>query len=66
MQLISWSVLLKRLVGHFKHSALATGELKKGQQQMNVTENKLIQQCPTKWNSTYSMLQRLIEMRWPA
>ena len=27
--------------------------------------SKLIQHCATRWNSTFHMLERLIEMRWP-
>ena len=54
-----------KLVGHFKHSALACGELKTRQVQMNVTEKKLVQSCVTRWNSVFYMLQRLVEMRWP-
>lgn len=54
-----------KLVGHFKHSALASGALKARQQQMIVNENKLKQCSATRWNSTYYMLDRLIEQRWP-
>ena len=54
-----------KLVGHFKHSALATGELKKRQRQMELDEKKLIQKCDTRWNSTFYMLERVHEMRWP-
>ena len=57
--------VVSKLVGHFKHSALATGELKVRQTQMNITEKKLIQSCETRWNSTLYMLDRVNEMRWP-
>lgn len=55
----------RKLVGHFKHSVLACEELKKRQAQMELSEHKLIQDCDTRWNSTYYMLKRLVEMRWP-
>ena len=55
----------RKLVGHFKHSALATAELKKRQEQMGVKHKKFIQDCPTRWNSVFYMIQRLLEMRWP-
>lgn len=54
-----------KLVGHFRHSALASGALKTRQHQMNVDEKKLIQSSATRWNSTYYMLDRLVEQRWP-
>ena len=55
----------RKLVGHFKHSVLATEELKKREAQMNMTEMKLLQDCPTRWNSTFYMLERLVQLRWP-
>lgn len=54
-----------KLVGHFKHSALATNALTRRQEQMNIKKKKLIQHCTTRWNSVFHMLQRLIKMRWP-
>ena len=32
---------------------------------MNMTEMKLLQDCPTRWNSTFYMLERLVQLRWP-
>ncbi len=32
---------------------------------MNVDEKKLIQSSATRWNSTYCVLDRLVEQRWP-
>ena len=54
-----------QLVSHFKHSVVASEELKKRQKQMERPELKLIQSCTTRWNSTYYMLKRLVETRWP-
>ena len=52
-------------MGHFKHSVLACEELRKRQTQMELPEHKPIQDCDTRWNSTYYMLKRLVEMWWP-
>ena len=54
-----------RLVGHFAHSPMAVGELKKRQEIMcpEKQPKKLIQHCKTRWNSTYAMFDRLVELR---
>ena len=56
---------VKKIVSHFHHSVVATEALKNKQQQMNITSKKLINSCPTRWNSTYEMLQRVLKLRWP-
>ena len=55
----------QKLVGHFRHSVVASEELKNRQAQMKVAEKKLIQDCATRWNFIFYMLERLVEMRWP-
>uniref|UniRef100_A0A3B4VA39 BED-type domain-containing protein n=1 Tax=Seriola dumerili TaxID=41447 RepID=A0A3B4VA39_SERDU len=55
----------RRVVSHFRHSAVATCALKKRQAQLNVKENRLQTDCPTRWNSTFTMLERLNEQRIP-
>lgn len=55
----------RKLVGHFNRSVVASEELKKREVQMNIAEKKLVQDCATRWNSTFYMLQRLLELRWP-
>ena len=52
-------------MAHFRHSALATNELKKRQEGMGMTPKKIQQDCPTRWNSTYYMAKSLIENCWP-
>ena len=48
----------KKLVGHFKHSVVATEALKNRQSQMGIDKKKDVMRC-------YEMLLRLLEMRWP-
>lgn len=53
----------KKLVGCFKHSAKTTKILRRCQKQMNLPEHRLVQDEPTRWNSTLHMLQRLLEQK---
>lgn len=53
----------RRVVSHFRHSALATCALKTRQEQLGMKTNKLQTDCPVRWNSTFTMLQRLFEQR---
>ncbi|XP_074535564.1 E3 SUMO-protein ligase ZBED1-like [Halichoeres trimaculatus] len=53
------------LVAHFRKSELASSKLKTKQQQMGTPEHKLIQDVSTRWNSTFYMVTRLLEQRWP-
>ncbi|XP_051800523.1 E3 SUMO-protein ligase ZBED1-like [Acanthochromis polyacanthus] len=55
----------RQLVEHFKRSELASTKLKMKQEQMNVKQNALIQDVSTRWNSTFHMIERLLEQRWP-
>nr|XP_040028900.1 zinc finger BED domain-containing protein 4-like [Gasterosteus aculeatus aculeatus] len=54
----------RSLVEHFK-SELAASNLKLKQKQMGTPEHKLVQDVSTRWNSTYHMISRLLEQRWP-
>ncbi|KAJ8414397.1 hypothetical protein AAFF_G00052670 [Aldrovandia affinis] len=45
---------------------VVTCALKKRQAQLNVKKNRLQTDCPTRWNSTFTMLVRLHEQRIPA
>ena len=55
----------RRLVKHFRKSELATSALKKRQEQMQAEPHQLIQDVTTRWNSTYFLIERLLEQRWP-
>ena len=56
----------RHLVGHFKHSALATDGLMKKQKALGFTKIlRVIQETPTRWNSSFYMLQRLVFLKQP-
>lgn len=48
----------KKVVGNFKKSAKNTKILKTFQKQLNLPEHRLIQEEPTRWNTTYYMLKK--------
>ncbi|XP_046975191.1 E3 SUMO-protein ligase ZBED1-like [Vanessa cardui] len=50
---------LKEIVTWFKQSNVASDELRKATEK----ETKLIQEVPTRWNSTYYMIERFLELR---
>ena len=53
----------RKIVGHFKHSHLAVEHLNTIQKQLNLPEHRLVQDEPTRWDSTYYLLDRLVEQR---
>lgn len=53
----------RKIIGHFKHSALAYSRLHDIQEQLGQPKKRLQQDVPTRWNSTYYMLQSLMEQR---
>lgn len=56
----------RRLVGYFKHSALATSGLAQRQKALGFKNvKKVVQEVPTRWNSTFHMLQRLVLLKQP-
>ena len=52
-----------RIVGHFKHSPLAYGQLKEIQENLQLPIHRLKHDEPTRCNSTLYMLQVLIEQK---
>lgn len=56
-------VKARNIVTHFNHSPLACGKLTEIQKQYDIPERCLLQDVRTRWNSTFYMLQRLIDQR---
>ena len=46
-----------KLVGHYKHSNVALQCLVRIQEQLGLSPKRLIQDEPTRWNTTYYVLQ---------
>jgi hypothetical protein len=53
----------RNIVGHFKHSTSASSRLHELQLELNIKIVQLVQDVPTRWNSVFYMLQRLLEQR---
>ena len=53
----------KKLVEHFNKSTKETYKLREKQKMLELKEHKLIQDCPTRWGSTLSMLKRVSEQQ---
>ncbi|CAD6216246.1 GSCOCG00012873001-RA-CDS [Cotesia congregata] len=51
------------IVGHFKHSNIATDALTTAQKELQLPTHRLITYCVTWWNSAYDMIERVIEQR---
>lgn len=53
----------KQIVRYFKHSTLASDQLKAAQKSLNKPELKLLQEIETRWNSLFYMIERLRKVR---
>lgn len=55
----------KTITTNFKHSSKNTTKLLALEEQMGLPKLKLKQECPTRWNSRYDMLERLVAVKDP-
>lgn len=53
----------RKIVGHFRHSCLAYSRLRKIQENLGLPGHRLVQDEPTRWNSSLYMLLRLQEQK---
>ncbi|CAG9840808.1 unnamed protein product [Diabrotica balteata] len=54
---------IKSIITFFKRSTTSTAKLRDVQTNMGLNPKKLIQEVPTRWNSTYFMNQRIFELK---
>lgn len=52
------------MVGYFNRSSSAQSELEKEQAKYGEPQNKLVQDCVTRWNSTCNMIESVIKHRY--
>ncbi|KAJ8048482.1 Zinc finger BED domain-containing protein 4 [Holothuria leucospilota] len=55
--------IARRIAGHFNHSPLAHHRLKELQTKHELPEHHIIQDVPTRWNSSFYMLERILEQK---
>lgn len=53
----------RRIVSHFRRSCLAYDSLRNIQANLGLPQHRLVQDEPTRWNSTLHMLQRVLEQK---
>lgn len=51
------------IVGHFKRSNVATDVSTTAQKELELSTHRLITYYVTRWNSTYTMIERVIQQR---
>ena len=55
----------RRLVSHFHHSSKSSYVLKQKQNDLHVDKLNLVKDVVTRWNSSYLMMERIIEQQQP-
>ncbi|XP_050065221.1 E3 SUMO-protein ligase ZBED1-like [Aphis gossypii] len=55
---------IRKIVGYFNRSSSAQSELEKEQVKYRKPQNKLVQDCVTRWNSTCNMIESVIKHRY--
>ncbi|GBP64730.1 Zinc finger BED domain-containing protein 4 [Eumeta japonica] len=53
----------KKMATHFHNSNTAQDELKAIQKRLNQTPLKILQECTTRWNSTFYTLERILQVK---
>jgi hypothetical protein len=53
----------RKIVSHYHHSCVAGGRIDELQRLKNETEYDFIMSCPTRWNSEFLMVQRLLILK---
>ena len=53
----------KAIIAFYNRSMKGTERLTELQEQLSLPKHKLLSDCPTRWNSTYYMLTRLLEQK---
>ncbi|KAL0848776.1 hypothetical protein ABMA28_013207 [Loxostege sticticalis] len=53
----------KQIATHFNHSITAQKELSSFQERLGLPQQSVIQECPTRWNSMFHMVERLIKIK---
>jgi hypothetical protein len=54
---------VKQIADHFHRSSLSAEKLRATLLQMGQPDLKVLQDCPTRWNSTFFMLKRFVRLR---